>query len=102
MSTSQSAAGEIDIGGEPDIRHVNRELGVIRRLVVSMDEKLDQQSNAVSSVADRVGRIEAQLVPDVPDLAPAPKPPRIPWRLFFTALAASALATAGAFLLMKV
>lgn len=71
--------------GEINIRHLNRELGLVRADGIETRRLLvEQVIPALSAIADRLGILEV-----IPPPAPPPKPPRIPWRLFATAVAAS-------------
>lgn len=88
--------------GELNIRHLNRELGLVRAESSETHRLVREQViPALSAIADRLGILEAVPLPAPPLSPTAPstiadgrQPPRIPWRLFATAVAA-AITAAG-------
>jgi hypothetical protein len=83
-------------GGEISTHHLARELGCVRQDLAHLSVLVIAHGTALSHIADQCAAIRAQLTPDV---ASYRKPPRIPWRLFLTALSSALLAVGASHLL---
>ena len=83
--------------GEVTTAHLARELGCVRQDIAALARTLETVVPALSHLADEIGRLTVDHDPDVV----YPEPPRIPWRLFLTALSSAALTLAGAHFLYR-